>query len=59
MAKVTITIKDRRDGTVTVTADFEPTIKRGKDGEAKVTSAQYAAVTAIEAIRSLIQDEGN
>ena len=48
MAKVTITIEDKQDGVIGITANFDPPITR--DGDA--TAAQHVAVTMLESIRN-------
>ena len=47
MAKAVITIIDKEDGSIGVTIEFTPSVKRDSDG----TLAQRAALIALEAIQ--------
>ena len=56
MAKITITLEDRDDGTVAAAVDFGPSLKRDADGGLfdNLTRAQTDAFHMIDAVFSYV-----
>lgn len=53
MSKVTITIEDTEDGTVSIELDFDPPGQGSEDA----TPAQYTALRMIQIVKGLGEDE--